>query len=101
MLHQHKDIPCGQVISATEAANGYYKKMVPPIFIHDEYKPEIIANVLKRQRMMIDKINANVTVDPRLFLLLDDCIFSSMKVRCIKYTLSRVNRFKSCWWNGI
>ena len=23
-----------------------------------------------------------------------------MKVRCIKYTLSRVNRFKSCWWNG-
>ena len=27
---------------------------------------KIIAIVLKRQRMMIDKINANVTVDPRL-----------------------------------
>ena len=52
LLHQHKDIPCGQVISATEAANGYYGKMVPPIFIHDEYKPEIISNVLKRQRKM-------------------------------------------------
>ena len=24
-----------------------------------------------------------------------------MKVWCIKYTLGRVNRFKSCWWNGI
>ncbi len=81
LLHQHKDIPCGQVISATEAANGYYKKMVPPIFIHDEYKPEIIANVLKRQRMMIDKINANVTVDPRLFLLLDDCIYDQSWVK--------------------
>ena len=23
-----------------------------------------------------------------------------MKVWCIKYTLGRVNRFKSCWWNG-
>ena len=81
LLYQHKDIPCGQVISATEAANGYYKKMVPPIFIHDEYKPEIIANVLKRQRMMIDKINANVTVDPRLFLLLDDCIYDQSWVK--------------------
>ena len=81
LLHQHKDIPCGQVISATEAANGYYKKMVPPIFIHDEYKPEVIANVLKRQRMMIDKINANVTVDPRLFLLLDDCIYDQSWVK--------------------
>jgi len=81
LLHQHKDIPCGQVISATEAANGYYGKMVPPIFIHDEYKPEIIANVLKRQRMMIDKINANVTVDPRLFLLLDDCIYDQSWVK--------------------
>ena len=55
--------------------------MVPPIFIHDEYKPEIIANVLKRQRMMIDKINANVTVDPRLFLLLDDCIYDQSWVK--------------------
>ncbi len=81
LLHQHKDIPCGQVISATEAANGYYKKMVPPIFIHDEYKPEIIANVLKRQRMMIDKINSNVAIDPRLFLLLDDCIYDQSWVK--------------------
>jgi hypothetical protein len=81
LLHKHKDIPCGQVISATEAANGYYGKMVPPIFIHDEYKPEIISNVLKRQRMMLDKINSNVTVDPRLFLLLDDCIYDQTWVK--------------------
>ena len=51
------------------------------MFIHDEYKPEIIANVLKRQRMMIDKINANITVDPRLFLLLDDCIYDQSWVK--------------------
>ena len=81
LLHHHKDIPCGQVISATEAANGYYKKMVPPIFIHDEYKPEIIVNVLKRQRMMLDKINSNVSIDPRLFLLLDDCIYDQSWVK--------------------
>ena len=52
LLHNHRDIPCGQVISATEAANGYYSKMVPPLFIHDEYTAPIIANVLKRQKMI-------------------------------------------------
>ena len=81
LLHQHKDIPCGQVISATEAANGYYGKMVPPIFIHDEYKPEIIANVLKRQRMMIDKIKTQTNIDPRLFVVFDDCLYDNKWVK--------------------
>jgi hypothetical protein len=81
LLHHHKDIPCGQVISATEAANGYYSKMVPPLFIHDEYTAPIIANVLKRQKMMIDKVNANGNIDPRLFLLLDDCIYDQSWVK--------------------
>ena len=81
LLHHHKDIPCGQVISATEAANGYYSKMVPPLFIHDEYTAGIISNVLKRQKMMIEKINSNATIDPRLFLLLDDCIYDQSWVK--------------------
>ena len=81
LLHHHRDIPCGQVISGTEAANGYYSKMVPPLFIHDEYTAPIIANVLKRQRMMIDKINSNANIDPRLFLLLDDCIYDQSWVK--------------------
>jgi len=81
LLHHHKDIPCGQVISATEAANGYYSKMVPPLFIHDEYTAPIIANVLKRQKMMIEKIHSNVNIDPRLFLLLDDCIYDQSWVK--------------------
>ena len=81
LLHHHRDIPCGQVISATEAANGYYSKMVPPLFIHDEYTAPIIANVLKRQKMMIEKINSNANIDPRLFLLLDDCIYDQSWVK--------------------
>ena len=81
LLHHHKDIPCGQVISATEAANGYYSKMVPPLFIHDEYTAPIIANVLKRQKMMIEKIHSNMNIDPRLFLLLDDCIYDQSWVK--------------------
>ena len=81
LLHRHKDIPCGQVISGTEAANGYYGRMVPKLFIHDEYTPQIISNVIKRQRMMIDKVKENNNVDPRLFLLLDDCIYDQTWVK--------------------
>ena len=77
LLHHHRDIPCGQVISGTEAANGYYSKMVPPLFIHDEYTSPIIANVLKRQKMMIDKSKANQSIDPRAFLVLDDCLYDN------------------------
>ena len=81
LLYHHKDIPCGQVISGTESANSYYGKMVPKLFIHDEYTPGIINNVIKRQRMMIDKIQSNASIDPRLFLLLDDCIYDQSWVK--------------------
>jgi len=81
LLHRHKDIPCGQVISGTEASNGYYGTMVPPLFIHDEYTPAIISNVIKRQKMMIEKLKSNANIDPRLFLLLDDCIYDQSWVK--------------------
>ena len=81
LLHHHKDIPCGQVISSTECANGYWGKIVPSLFIHDEYTPGIISNIIKRQRMMIDKLNSGASIDPRLFLLLDDCIYDQSWVK--------------------
>jgi hypothetical protein len=81
LLFAHRDIPCGQVISGTEAANSFYGKMVPKLFIHDEYSPGIIQNVIKRQRLMLEKIQSNASVDPRLFLLLDDCIYDQSWVK--------------------
>jgi hypothetical protein len=56
---------------------------VPPIFIHEEYKPEIIENVLKRQTMIMKKINKEIqlygrsSIDPRAFLILDDCLYDN------------------------
>ena len=77
ILYHHQGIPVGQVISGTEAANSFYGKMVPKLFIHDEYQPQIINNILKRQRMMIEQCKENPTVDPRAFLVLDDCLYDS------------------------
>jgi len=77
ILYNHSNIPVGQIISGTEAANEFYSKMVPKLFIHEEYQPAIIQNILKRQRMMLDKWKANNTIDPRAFLVLDDCLYDN------------------------
>jgi hypothetical protein len=53
------------------------------MFIHDEYTPGVIDNVVKRQNMILKKINkdvqmyGNTQVDPRAFVILDDCLYDS------------------------
>ena len=49
-LYHHQDFPLGTVISPTDDYNFTYKPHVPSIFIHDEYTPELIEQVLKRQK---------------------------------------------------
>ena len=87
LLYYHKDVPIGTVISGTEAANTFYGNMVPSLFIHDAFTPQIIANAVKRQRMVIKKINkdkaqfGSSNIDPRAFLILDDCLYDQSWVR--------------------
>ena len=74
--------PIGTVISGTEVANPFFQDMVPSKLIHDKYKPEIVMNAIKRQlgvkqQRNHDKKNrgGNSNVDPRAFLILDDCLY--------------------------
>jgi hypothetical protein len=64
--------PVGTVISATEAVNEFFQSMVPSKLIHDEYKPDIVKNVIKRQMNVKstrnkDKLSkgGNSNIDPR------------------------------------
>jgi len=77
ILYYHNDIPVGQVISGTEGANQFYSKIVPKLFIHDEFNSTIVQNMIKRQKLMIDKIHDGEQVDPRAFLILDDCLYDN------------------------
>ena len=47
ILYYHSDIPVGQVISGTEAANQFYGELVPPLFIHEEFNSEIVSKYVK------------------------------------------------------
>mgnify|MGYP001286766931 CR=1 FL=1 len=92
ILFHHSNIPVGQVISGTEAANEFYSKMVPKLFIHEEYNPQIVHNILKRQRMMIEKFKSNQNIDPRAFLVLDDCLYDN--------TWTKDKNVRSLFMNG-
>tara|TARA_B100001057_G_scaffold491128_1_gene580737 strand:+ start:1006 stop:1842 length:837 start_codon:yes stop_codon:yes gene_type:complete len=83
LLYHHQDIPIGTVISGTEAGNGFYGNHVPRLFIHDEYNTAIIENILKRQRQVLKQMKKEIesykrsTIDPRSFVILDDCLFDA------------------------
>ena len=83
LLYHHQDIPIGTVISGTEEGNGFYGTMIPKLFIHEEYNTAIIENVLKRQRGVLKQMKKEIesyrktTIDPRTFLILDDCLYDA------------------------
>jgi len=87
LLYYQQDIPIGTVISGTEEGNGFYSKMVPKLFIHNEYNTAIIENILKRQRTVLKQIKREMetykksTIDSRAFVILDDCLFDSIWTR--------------------
>ena len=87
LLYYHRDVPIGTVISGTESANTFYGNIIPNLFIHDNYTPEIVNNSLKRQKIVIKKINKEMNaygktnIDPRAFLILDDCLYDQSWIR--------------------
>lgn len=82
-LFYHKDIPIGVVISGTESANHSFEPFVPKMLVYDEYTPEIIEKFLDRQVKISNqyleekKKYGKTDIDPRAFLILDDCMFDS------------------------
>ena len=83
LLYYHQDIPIGTVISGTEAGNGFFSEHVPKLFIHDEYNSAIIENILKRQKTVLKQIKKEMeaykrtNIDPRAFVILDDCLYDN------------------------
>jgi len=98
LLFYKKHIPFGTVISATESANGFYQKHVPGNLIHEEFSTDLILNALKRQKMMLARMEKEKAqtgrskTDPNCFLILDDCLFDN--------TWSRTKEMRYVFMNG-
>lgn len=87
LLFYHQDIPVGTVMSGTEAGNGFYAAHVPKLFIHEEYNTVLIENILRRQKTVLKQVNKEIEVhkkskiDPRCFVILDDCLYDQSWTR--------------------
>ena len=98
LLYHNRNIPVGTIISGTESANSFYSKIVPSLFIHDEYSPQVIHNLVKRQKIIKKKMNHEIenkgytNIIPNSFLILDDCMDDDSWVKD--------KNIKTCFLNG-
>lgn len=76
ILYHHRKIPCGMVMSPTEESNEFYKNMVPDIFVYNDYDPEAMRKMIKRQKKCVKQKKK----DPNVFILLDDCMYDAKKL---------------------
>ena len=87
MLYYHQDIPVGTVISGTEGANSFYSSIMPSLFIHGEWREDIVNNYIKRQKKIVKAMKADeaqgkkTNIDPRAFFILDDCLYDNSWVK--------------------
>lgn len=98
VLNYHRDIPVGVVISPTERANGYFEKFIPKMLIYDECEEQTIKKFLDRQinitterKKELKKVGSS-RIDPRAFLILDDCLYD-------KRWINNIN-IRSIFMNG-
>lgn len=81
LLYYHQNIPIGTVISGTEEGNGFYGRIVPKLFLHNEYSSAVVENILKRQVTVMKQVKREMdkykktNIDPRMFLVMDDCLY--------------------------
>jgi hypothetical protein len=99
LLFHHQEVPVAMVVSPTEETNGFFKTFMPKLFVHDECEPSLIANFLKRQQIIIEKIKKGKTnLNPHAFLILDDCMYddSWKKDKNIRYIFMNGRHKKIC-----
>lgn len=75
LLSHISDVPAGVVISGTEASNGFFGAIFPPVFIYDGYSPKIIENLVRRQKAAVARSKKDRSIDPRCLLVMDDCLY--------------------------
>ncbi|AYV84990.1 MAG: A32-like packaging ATPase, partial [Satyrvirus sp.] len=78
IIYHYRHLPAGIVIAPTDRMTGFYKKFFPDLFIHYDFKNNILEKILVRQRLMtmkqINKRKQGKKVDPCGILIMDDCL---------------------------
>ena len=81
IMYHHRNIPIGTVISPTEIANHFFEAFIPGMLVHEDYDPAILQRFVERQKKITDQMNLEIKkygrsdLDPRAFMILDDCLY--------------------------
>lgn len=83
LLYRNRDIPFGTIISATEEASPFFNSFIPKSYIFTDFKEQIVEDIIKRQKKVLEvmKKTNNTQIDPRVFLVLDDCLYDDSWAR--------------------
>ena len=88
ILYQHRDLPVGVINSCTENIIPFYRGSVPPAFITEEDSTIVAKNLVRRQRLIMQKSmkpqeghHYGPSIDTRAFLVLDNCFLNSNWIR--------------------
>lgn len=68
MYSKRNIIPAALVMSGTESCTGFYSKVIPPLFIHNNYNENALIHFKERQ--LLARANC---VNPWCLLVVDDC----------------------------
>jgi hypothetical protein len=91
ILHAFKHMPAIVVMSGTEAGNKHFQNYVPDSFIYNDFSPEGVEALIKRQRSIIDR-GASKDAASILFIM-DDCSYD-------KKVLNRDKNLRYVFMNG-
>ena len=80
ILRHFRDVPGGIIISPTDKLSRFYGNFFPDLFIHYKYSASVLDRLFYRQEKMMEKeeelAKRGKKIDPRTFLLMDDCLSS-------------------------
>jgi hypothetical protein len=97
IIKRQSDLPGGMIISPTDKMSSFYSDFFPDLYIHYEFSTDIIKSLLQRQEQIIEKSKQKKIegkkVDPRVFLLMDDCMSQ-------KATWAKDNTIAEIFMNG-
>ena len=99
IFYHHQHIPSGVVFSGTEEASPFFGDFIPDCFIHPEYDPELIENVLTKQKKKIRESKLQGKSDTgkhpanNIFIVLDDMLHDAQNWK-------KEKTIKSIFFNG-
>ena len=70
LLYNHRNIPKGICVSGTQDGIEDYGKIMPRIYIYDQYDKDIVNKLIKSQQLSKKKGNQQ-----NCFFILDDCLY--------------------------